>query len=128
MFLFEMLIKAKIHPFQYILVGCALCLFYLLLISLAEIIGFLWAYILAALPTITMIAMYTQSITQHTAKPMGRLMALLLGILYTYLYILLQLEDYSLLMGSVGLFAVLGGIMFISRRIDWYNDKQARTD
>ena len=127
-FLFEMLIKAKIHPFQYILVGCSLCLFYLLLISLAEIVGFLWAYILAALPTITMIALYTQSITQHTAKPMGRLMALLLGVLYTYLYILLQLEDYSLLMGSVGLFAVLGGIMFISRQIDWYNDKQSKTD
>lgn len=118
-FLFEVLRKTKIHFVQYLLVGIALALFYLLLLSLGEHIGFLAAYIVAAIATIGLIAWYASSIFQR--KKYALFLALFLTFLYVYLYILLQLENFSLLVGSLFLFVVLGVVMQVTRKIDWYS-------
>jgi len=120
-FFIEILNRKKIHPIQYLLVGAALCIFYTLLLSLSEHIGFLWAYILAAIAIISLISTYTYSILSNM-----RLVAITSGILvvlYLYLFTILQLQDYALLMGSVGLFVVLAIVMYISRKINWYGDQ-----
>ncbi len=122
-FLFELLAKFRIHAFQYLLVGCSLCLFYLLLLALAEILGFSWAYLIASLSTVTTLSLYSKAILGNIRKQAPLIIATLLAILYGYLYILLQLEDLSLLFGTIGLFIVLTAIMFITRHIDWYGEE-----
>ena len=118
-FLFEVLSRASMHLFQYMLVGFSLCLFYLLLVALAEVVGFGWAYGCAASATVLTISMYTKAIL-GPIKPKGHWLVLgLLSLLYGYLYVLLQLEDLSLLFGTLGLFVVLVTIMYVTRRIDW---------
>lgn len=121
-FMYEVLSGLRIHPVQYLLVGFALALFYLLLLSFAEIVGFLPAYIISALATTALITGYSFSVLR--AKGRAFTIAALLLALYTYLYILLQLESFSLLFGSVLLFAVLAGVMYITRDLDWYSLKK----
>lgn len=122
-FLMEIILKARIHAFQYLLVGLALCLFYLLLVSISEFSSFLNAYLIASAATVALITAYTSAIvrTRRTAMTLG--MGGLLTALYIYLYVLLQLEDMSLLFGSVGLFVILAAVMFVTRRIDWYGER-----
>lgn len=117
-FLFEVLGDLRIHPVQYLLVGLALCVFYLLLLSLSEHIAFGWAYAVAAAATVGLISSYVSLVL----KKRGRiaLMSLLLGGLYGFLYVLLQLEDFALLLGSLGLFSMLALVMFLTRKINWY--------
>jgi len=117
-FLSEILGRLRIHPFQYLLVGFALCLFYLLLLSLSEHLGFGKAYLLASAGTVGLIAAYSGSVLGS----FGRAAAIGAGLsgLYAYLYVLLQLEDYALLLGSLGLFALLAAAMALTRRVDWY--------
>jgi inner membrane protein len=117
-FLFEVLGRLRIHPFQYLLVGFALVLFYVLLLSLSEHVGFAAAYAAASLATIALIVAYSGFVLASASKVSG--MAALLVGLYVYLYVLLQLGDYALLLGAVGLFAALATVMWITRRVDWY--------
>ena len=117
-FFSEVINKFKIHPIQYLLVGIALCVFYTLLISLAEQVGFTYAYIIASLATITLITLYAASILKN--KKMTAFIASALIALYLFLFTILQLQDYSLLMGSIGLFVVVAITMYLSRKIDWY--------
>lgn len=117
-FLTEMLNRLNVHPVQYLMVGLALVLFYSLEISLAEHLGFDAGYLIASLATTALIALYARAVLKN-----GR-MALWIGgllvILYAFLYMLLQLEDYALLAGSIALFAALAVLMYFTRRIDWY--------
>lgn len=117
-FLFEVLSKLRIHPIQYLLVGFALILFYLLLLSLSEHMGFNFAYWLASIATVLSITIYVATILQKKSR--AGVMALILSVLYVFLYVLLQAEDFSLVMGSAGLFVILSVIMFLTRKIDWY--------
>ncbi|MFM2339773.1 MAG: cell envelope integrity protein CreD [Candidatus Parcubacteria bacterium] len=117
-FMYEVLAGLRIHPVQYLLVGMAIALFYLLLLSLAEIIGFLPAYLLAATATTGLIAGYCFTVLKANSRALT--IVGLLTALYGYLYILLQMEQYSLLFGSILLFCVLGIVMFITRNLDWY--------
>lgn len=117
-FLVEIITKKRIHPIQYLLVGFALILFYSLLLSISEQVSFLAAYIIASIATVALITAYTYSIFK-SIKQTG-ILCLLLTILYSFLYIVLQLEDTALLVGSIGLFVVLAIIMFVSRKIEWY--------
>lgn len=117
-FFVEIMRKLKVHPVQYVLVGFGLVLFYLLLLSLAEQMNFVLAYIIASAGIITMITMYSLSIFKN--KKLVALLAAILILLYGFLYILLQMQDYALLLGSVGLFIILSSIMYLSRKIDWY--------
>ncbi len=120
-FLFtELLNGFKIHPVQYLLVGLALILFYTLLLSISEQLGFAWAYVLSSAAIIILISLYSKTIFKE-----NRLMALLAGILiilYGFLFIILRSEDYALLIGSIGLFIVLCVVMYLSRKIKWYGE------
>jgi inner membrane protein len=120
-FLYETFDRTRIHPLQYLLVGFALCLFYLLLLSLSEHAAFQYAYLAATAGTVGMITLYGFAILGARKRALG-LGAMLTG-LYGYLYTLLQMEDYALLMGSLGLFAIRAAVMFLTRKVDWYGGK-----
>ena len=117
-FLFEVTARQKIHPFQYLMVGAALCLFYLLLLSISEFIGFGWAYLIAAVASTVLITWYCRFFLGGGARTL-MIGAGLAGV-YTFLYITLRQQDYALLMGAIALFIVLGIVMYVTRKIDWY--------
>ena len=116
-FFVEALTKKKIHIVQYLLVGIALILFYSLLLSISEQIGFALAYLIASLATIGLISAYAQSIFKN--KLHTGILALIISVLYIFLYVILQLEDLALLIGSIGLFTILGVIMYLSRKMNF---------
>lgn len=124
-FFVEILTKKRIHPIQYLLVGIALILFYSLLLSISEQINFGIAYLIASIATIGLITVYTHSIFKN--KVQTGALAAMLCTLYIFLYVVLQLEDVALLIGSVGLFLILGVIMFFSRKINWYKQEEEET-
>jgi len=117
-FVIELLQHKPLHPVQYVLVGFALVVFYVLLLALSEFILFNWAYAAAALATIGLISGYAKSHFKLW-KTAAALAGLLSG-LYAFIFILIQLEDTALLVGSIGLFAVLALIMYASKKINWY--------
>jgi inner membrane protein len=121
-FFVEVLTKKRIHPVQYLLVGIALILFYSLLLSISEQINFAIAYLIASIATIALIVSYAQSIFRN--KTQTGILTLMLCILYIFLYVVLQMEDVALLIGSIGLFIILGIIMFFSRKIKWYKQEE----
>lgn len=115
--------KKRIHPFQYSLVAFALLLFYTLLTSVSEQIGFNAAYVVSAVAITGLISWYSFSILK-AIKPVVSIMLLQIA-LYVFLFTILQLQDYALLMGSIGLLVILGIIMKASQKIKWYNDNPA---
>jgi inner membrane protein len=118
-FFIEILNKKRLHPIQYLLIGAAICLFYILLLSISEHLNFNTAYWLAGGIVIILIATYSWFVLQN--KGLTALVAGVLLVLYTFFYALLQLQDYALLMGSLGLLLILATIMYLTRHIDWYN-------
>lgn len=119
-FFTEIMEKTRIHALQYLLVGLALCLFYSLLLSLSEHIGFSPAYLVASVLTIALVGGYMLGIIKR--KKPALVMIGLLGILYVYVFVLIQLETYALLAGSLGLFVILAMVMYFSKKIDWFNE------
>jgi inner membrane protein len=117
-FFVQILNKVRIHPIQYIIVGLALCVFYTLLIALSEHISFDASYLISSVCIITMITLYSYSIAKNSR--LTKIIGGILTLLYLFIYSILQMQDYALLMGSIGLFVVLGIIMYLSRKIDWY--------
>ncbi|HCA67681.1 MAG: Inner membrane CreD family protein [Parcubacteria group bacterium GW2011_GWC2_44_17] len=119
-FLVEALTKKlkTVHPVQYLLVGAAMILFYLLLLSLSEHIPFIAAYTIASVATIVLITGYIKAMFGRGAVAL--LLGALLAALHIFLYIALNAEDYALLVGSIGLFLILAIIMYVSRRVNWY--------
>ena len=117
-FLFEVLGGLRVHPLQYLLVGFAECLFYLLLLSLAEHLPFVAAYLAAAGAATLMVTLYASAVLGSWRR--GVLLAPSLAAAYGFLYATLQSEDFALLIGSVGLFAILALVMILTRRVDWY--------
>ncbi len=118
-FFVEIFNKNRIHPIQYLLTGLALIIFYTLLLSFSEHMKFNIAYILSSISVIILITIYAQGIFKNIKVSM--LTGSILTILYGFLFVTLQLQDYALLLGSIGLFTVLSTVMFLSRNIDWYN-------
>lgn len=126
-FLFEVLKRLAVHPVQYGLVGMALALFYLLLLSLSEHLGFELAYLISAAACVGLIGFYLCYVLHSLWRGAG--FSVGLAGLYGMLYALLSAEDYALLMGSLLLFAVLAGVMVLTRRLDWYGiGKSPRAD
>lgn len=117
-FLFELLSELRIHPFQYVLVGAALCLFYLGLLSLSEFLSFGLSYLAGATVTTLLIAFYCAKVLKSGRRTL--ILTGLLAAIYAFLYVTLQLQDYSLLFGTAGLFAVLAVVIYLTRNIDWY--------
>lgn len=119
LWLFEITARLRVHPLQYLMVGVAMCLFYLLQLALSEHLGFHQAYVIASLAIVVLITSYTMSVLR--AKRRGSLVGIMQVCLYSYLYVVLASQDYSLLLGSVGLFVFLAGVMYATRRVDWFN-------
>ncbi|MBI2730758.1 MAG: cell envelope integrity protein CreD [Sphingobacteriales bacterium] len=117
-FIIELLQKKPFHPVQYVLVGLGLLIFYTLLLSISEFILFDYAYGIAAIATIAMISLYAKS--HFTKWSIAGVFAAALTGLYGFIFVLIQLEDTALLLGSIGLFFILAGVMYLSRKIKWY--------
>ena len=115
-FFIEVLKNKKVNPFQYLLVGLALVLFYSLLLSLSEIWGFNLAYIVAAIMTTALIVLHMSSILRN--RKLGLFIGALLTFLYLFVFILIQMESYALLVGSIGLFCILAVIMYFSKKLE----------
>ena len=120
-FFLQILNGVKIHPIQYIIVGLSLCVFYTLLIGLSEHIPFKFSYLISSVAIIGLITLYAKSVFKN--KRLTSLICMILTALYIFIFSIIQMEDYALLMGSVGLFIVLATIMYLSRKIDWYSVK-----
>ena len=118
--LIQLVSRIYIHPFQYVMIGLALVMFYTLLIAISEHSSFLKAYLIAGGAVLALITGYSRVILRGLTFPL--LIAASLGALYGFIYVIIQLEDYALLVGSIGLFAILATIMFVSRKIDWANE------
>ena len=119
-FLNEIITKQKVHPFQYILVGFAILVFYLLLLSISEQIGFNPAYLISAIAVILMVFLYSRSFLKTWTNAL--IQALILTFSFGFIFVLLQLETLALLAGSIGLFVVLALTMFFTRKINWYGE------
>lgn len=117
-FLTEILQDWRIHPIQYLLVGAALSMFYLLLLSFAEHIGFVAAYVLGAVACIALLWWYLRYVLANNQGV--NLMVALLIVAYAAMFVLLRMQQYNLVVGSCLLFATLFGVMYYTRHINWY--------
>jgi inner membrane protein len=124
LWLFEVMARLRVHPLQYLMVGVAMSMFYLLQLAISEHLGFHYAYIIASTAVVVLITGYTMSVLQ--AKRRGGIVGVMQVGLYSYLYVVLASQDYSLLLGSIGLFGFLAIVMFLTRRIDWFNPGNSR--
>ncbi|MFN3732611.1 cell envelope integrity protein CreD [Comamonas testosteroni] len=124
--LFEVMKKLRVHPVQYLLVGSALCSFFLLLISLSEHLGFATAYAIAASSCVALLAFYASHILGSIRR--GLPFAVAISALYGLLYVLLQLEQTALVVGSIALFGVLALVMICTRHVDWYAFGRTESD
>ena len=117
-FMFELIKALPIHPIQYGLVGLALAIFFLLLVSLSEHVAFGWAYLASSAACIGLLGFYLSAVLRSRARGLG--FAAMLALLYAALYGLLVSEDNALVLGAGLLFAILAAIMAVTRRVDWY--------
>ena len=120
-FFVEVINKTRIHPIRYFLVGIALIIFYTLLLSISEVIGFEYAYLTAASAVVILITLYSKNFLKKWS--LTGLMFAILSSLYAFLYFIIQLQDYSLLAGSIGLFIILAVLMYFSRKINYENSE-----
>ena len=116
-FLIQSISKINIHIFQYSMIGIALIMFYTLLISITEHSSFSLAYAIAGTSVVAMITLYSISILKNRKFPL--FIGAALSVLYTFIFVIIQMEDYALLVGSIGLFLILAAVMYFSRKIDW---------
>jgi inner membrane protein len=116
--LVEVLRRLRVHPVQYLLVGSALTVFFLLLVSLSEHLPFSVSYLAASVACTSLLAYYGSHVLGGWRA--GAVFGAALGVLYGALYVLLQLEQTALVLGSVLLFAVLAAVMVATRKLDWY--------
>lgn len=116
-FLIQTISKIFIHIFQYTMIGLALIMFYTLLVSITEHSSFNLAYSIAGTAVVSMITLYTAAMLKN--RKLTLLVGASLATLYTFIYVIIKLEDYALLAGSIGLFAILAAVMYFSRKIEW---------
>ncbi|HMG87299.1 MAG TPA: cell envelope integrity protein CreD [Terracidiphilus sp.] len=117
-FVFEVTTGKRVHPAQYVLVGIAQIIFYLLLLSLAERIGFDFGFLVAGAATVTLLSTNAGWIFASRAQAVRAFVVF--ALLYTLIYLLLRLEDNALLVGAVASFLAVAGAMYFTRSIDWY--------
>ena len=118
LFFTEVIKKQRVHVIQYVLIGCAMVLFYSLLLALSEHIGFNWGYLLAALATVVLISSFIFGITKD--KKIAFVFSGILSAFYVFIFSLMQLQDYSLIVGTIGVFVILALLMRLSTRVNWY--------
>jgi inner membrane protein len=123
LFMVEIMRKIRIHPFQYILIGAALIIYYSLLLSFSEQVGYNWAYLIATVATVSLIGLYSTTFLNNRILVIT--FTSLLTFFYGFIFVIIQMQDFSLLLGSVGLFLIIGAIMYFSRSIKWYREAMA---
>ncbi|HEV2577231.1 MAG TPA: inner membrane CreD family protein [Acidobacteriaceae bacterium] len=121
-FLFEVKTKKSVHPAQYALVGIAQTIFYLLLLSLAEHIGFDLSFLIAGASTVGLFAINTEWVFR-SRKLALRALAVFTAV-YGFIYVLLRVEAYALLVGAVTSFAAIAAAMYMTRNVDWYGEAE----
>lgn len=123
-FIFEIVSKEteKIHPLQYCLLAASMLVFYLLLVAFSEFIPFVFAYLASAFMVISLICSYTYFVLSDKKLGFTLICCLLLIALYLFLYILLSLQEFAFIIGSIGLFVILAVIMFVTRKVNWYSE------
>lgn len=114
----EIIKKERIHIIQYVFIGLAMVLFYSLLLAISEQLGFNLAYVISSLATIVLVSAFILMITNN--KWTALMFTSIIGIFYIFIYVLMQIEDYSLLAGTIGVFIILAVLMKLSTKIDWY--------
>lgn len=125
-FLVEVFSGKAIHPIQYLLIGLALIIFYSMLLALSEYIIFQFSYLIAGSLVIGLITLYTKSIYKNRNIVLS-ISAMLISF-YGFVYVLLQLQDYSLLLGNIALFLILAAIMFFTRKVNWFEVLKPKTN
>ena len=116
-YLIQTISKINIHIFQYSMIGIALIMFYTLLIAITEHSSFSLAYSISSISVLLLITLYSISILKDKKFPL--LIGSSLTVIYTFIFVIIQLEDYALLVGSIGLFMILAAVMYFSRKIEW---------
>jgi len=118
-FLVEVFSKKVIHPIQYLLVGLALIIFYSILLAISEYVVFQYSYLISSLMTILLVGFYVKSIYRN--KQIALIITGMLAMFYGFMFVILQLQDYSLLLGNIALFIILALVMIFTRKVNWYN-------
>ncbi|WP_233524473.1 cell envelope integrity protein CreD [Mucilaginibacter conchicola] len=117
LFLTEVIRKQRVHPFNYVLIGAAMVIYYTLLLSFSEQIGYNFAYLIASAATIGLVSVFIASLLKNKAA--AGLFALILSIIYIFIFVIIQLEDLALMIGSIALFIIVALLMYFSRKINW---------
>jgi inner membrane protein len=117
-FLFEATSQIRAHPAQYVLVGLAQTVFYMLLLSISEVAGFNFGFLIAATATVLMLSLYAGSVFVSRWAAAKALAAF--SAIYSLIYVLMRQEDYGLLVGSIASFLAIAGTMWMTRNLDWY--------
>jgi inner membrane protein len=125
MFVVGTLKRDRVHLVQYLLIGASITLFYLLLLSLAEQMDFALSYLIASLVDIALVAWYAGATIRRL---LGWAVGAILTLVHAYMYVLLQMESYSLLSGTIGLLVALLGVMIATRKVDWFALGEAREE
>jgi inner membrane protein len=123
LFMVEIIRKIRIHPFQYALIGAALIIYYTLLLSISEHLGFNAAYWIATAATVLLVSWYARTFLNEASHTI--LFSLMLTVFYAFIFVIILQQDFSLLIGSIGLFLVIGLLMYFSRKITWYKESEA---
>jgi inner membrane protein len=118
-FVFEVTTGKRVHPAQYVLVGVAQMIFYLLLLSLAERIAFDWGFLMAGGATVLLLSANASWIFESRVQGLRAL--IVFSLLYSLIYLLLRLEDNALLVGAVASFLAIAAVMYFTRNINWYS-------
>jgi inner membrane protein len=122
LFFTELLNKRNVHFLQYVLIGAAMTIYYTLILALSEQMGFNTAYILASAATIGLIGTFIWSLLKN--RKAALLFAGILSMFYGFIFVILQLQDMALLVGSIGLFVIIATLMYLSQKISWASNKE----
>jgi inner membrane protein len=117
LFFTELLNKRKVHLLQYVLIGAAMTIYYTLLLSFSERVGFNIAYLIASVATVTLIGVFIASLLQ--SKKPAIIFSGILSVFYCFIFVIIQLQDLALLFGSIGLFVIVAVMMYLSAKIEW---------
>ena len=125
MFFIETILGLRFHPVHYLFCGCSIILFYFILLSYSEKIGFSFSYLLAATATVFTATIYVYSIVKNSKAAVSLFSQL--SMLYGFLYVLLNLEGFALIFGASGLWIILIALMYVTRKIDWFSLGMTKT-
>ena len=125
LYIFEVAAKVRIHPVQYLLTGFLMCMFYLLLLSIAEFMPFGVSYLIAAILITTILSVYTYNVIAKEKVFFSALMTFILAFLYLFLFVTLRLQDFSLITGTLGTIIIAVVAMYATRNVKWYGDSSS---